>query len=245
MKPAPWALAAALAVGATPALAEVDLGAGLVGVGGGNFLSKPSDKTLPYGNTGVRVETDFYPGFAGGTFGGGVAFDLRVLPWFGVEIDLLRTTDEGTGEYSLTVPGRTLKFDLTIGQDAWHLPVLAKLAVPSPVVSPVFLLGAERVFPGEATMKVENDLGVTIPQLSAEVDGYWMITGGAGVEIALPLPVLDLRIPFSLRASWNPGVSDELEERVETDVTVPDSPIVIRSEWEYQVVATLGVSAYF
>jgi len=245
MKHETWALAAVVVLGAAPAWAELELGAGLVGVGGGNFLSKPSDRTLPVGTTGARVETSFYPGFAGSTLGGGAALDARILPWFGLEIDVLRTTDRGSGEYSLTIPGRTLKFDLTITQSAWHVPVLAKAAIPGPVVSPVFVLGPELVFPGDAAMEVENDLGATLPTLSAEVDGYWMLTFGGGLEIALPLPAIDLRIPFSLRGSWNPGVSDALEDRVETDVTVPGSPVVIRSEWEYQVVATLGVSAYF
>jgi hypothetical protein len=65
----------------------VDVGAGLMGAAGGNFISKPSDVTLqtPAG-TG---ETSLYPGFGGFTPGGGLMLDARVFGLVGLEVDVL------------------------------------------------------------------------------------------------------------------------------------------------------------
>jgi len=55
---------------------------GLLGIAGGNVISKQSDKTLTTegGNTG---ESKFYPGFGGTTLGGGLMLDLRFIKLLG------------------------------------------------------------------------------------------------------------------------------------------------------------------
>lgn len=209
----------------------VKFGAGLGGVIGGNFLDKPSDKSLGNGLTAG----DVYPGFAGMTAGGGLMLDARFINLLGIELDVFRTSDKGSGD--ITQNG--VKFHLTIGQSAWHLPVLAKVVIPSTLISPEFLIGPEFVFPGKASLTI--DPGTT--PTTATASNYTMITFGAGLEIKLPLPALDLRIPIQLRGSVNPGVSNKLVDRVTTDKAY--NVTSIKSEWKYQAVATLGVELYF
>ncbi len=239
-RPRTVAFFAALATSfiAIPAFAgPFKLGVGLGGVIGGNFLDKPSDKTLVL-PTGQKVQgADFYPGFAGMTAGGGLMLDARFINLLGVELDVFRTSDKGSGD--LTQNG--VKIHMTIGQSAWHLPLLAKLAIPAPVVSPVFFVGPEFVFPGSGTFKSDP---TSIDPPKATADNYTMITFGGGVEIKLPLPVIDLRIPIQLRGSYNPGVSSKLVDRVKTDSAVT-RVTSIQSEWKWQAAATLGAELYF
>lgn len=243
-RPRTVALLAALVASsvALPAFAKGDafkLGVGLGGVIGGNFLDKPSDKTLPLPN-GQRGETSFYPGFAGMTIGGGLMIDARFIKLLGVEADVFRTSDKGSGDLSIN----NYKFHITLGQSAWHVPILAKLVVPAPIVAPEFFVGPEFVFPGKGSLTIDKP---GLPPIGATADNYTMITFGAGLEIKLPLPVVDLRIPFQLRGGYNPGVSSKLEDR--TDTTVSSSGGVqvksIKSEWKFQAVATLGAELYF
>jgi hypothetical protein len=70
-----------------------------------------------------------------------------------------------------------------------------------------------------------------------------MFTFGAGVEIKLPVPVLDLRIPIGLRGSYAPGVSSKFSDR--TQVNVATMTAVYRSEWKFAAAATLGAALYF
>ena len=70
------------------------------------------------------------------------------------------------------------------------------------------------------------------------------------MEIKLPTPGIDLRIPVSLRGSVNPSTSDKLEDRVDAELEqignqVRVNSIVYKSEWKYQVLLTAGAAAYF
>ena len=72
--------------------------------------------------------------------------DLRLIGLLGLEVDVLRTKDKGSGEITFN---NVVKVNITLEQSAWHVPVLAKLVIPSPIVRPMFFIGPEFVFPGD------------------------------------------------------------------------------------------------
>lgn len=217
----------------------VSFGAGLLAIGGGNFISKPGDKKLEVPGFGT-AEPEFYPGFGGTTLGGGLMLDARFIDLLGLEVDVLRTTDKGSGD--ITFNG-VYKVKITLEQSAWHVPILAKIVVPGPVVRPMFFLGPELVFPSGATAEVDKPVGTA---MDAKADSYTMLTFGGGVEIKLPVPSVDLRIPVALRGSYTPSVSDKLADRIDVQWSGNTAQkITYHSEWQYQVAMTLGVAAYF
>jgi hypothetical protein len=208
----------------------MDIGLGLMGTVGGNFQNKPA-KTA---SDAPFLEN---PGFGGLTAGGGLMVDGRILDGLlGLEVDVLRTSDKGTG--TINEGGASLK--LTIGQGAWHVPILAKLTIPSAVVAPMFFLGPEFVFPSKGQVSTDPPLPPGI-NVAASADNYVVITGGGGVEIKLPLPILDLRIPIGLRFSYNPGLSSTFSDRTHLVGTT----LTYSSEWKYAVNVTAGAALYF
>ncbi len=222
----------------------VMFGVGTLGALGGNFLDKPDDTHPKYQGVSVGIET--YPGFGGVSGGGGLMLEGRFIGLLGLEIDVLRSSDHGHGD--LTINGT--KFSMTIGQSATHVPVLAKLVAPLPVLRPMVFVGPEFVFPSSAEGKVDPVV-VGFPQIAAKADRYTMVSFGLGMEFVLPVPSIDLRIPFTLRGGYNPSAGDTLDDRATHTIT-PVGPHAVRidkieykSEWRYQAHATLGVAAYF
>jgi hypothetical protein len=222
---------AALSTSGTARATEV--GVGLMGAVGGNFQDKP-DRTA--------VQPDVNPGFGGLTAGGGLMADLRFLDkgLLGLEVDVLRTTDKGTGTITFSALGASADYKLTIGQSAWHLPILAKVTIPSPIVAPMFFVGPEIVFPSDGEAKSDPAIPVT---LHAKADRYVMVTAGAGVEIKVPLPILDLRIPIGLRFSYNPSLKSSFSDR--TKISATGTEATYDSAWKFAVNATLGAALYF
>ncbi|HEX3593769.1 MAG TPA: outer membrane beta-barrel protein [Polyangiaceae bacterium] len=206
----------------------IEVGAGLMGIAGGNFQSKPDRSNL---------DPDVNPGFGGLTIGGGLMLDARFLNMIGLEVDIIRSSDHGKGTY--TINGQENK--ITIGQGAWHIPILAKLTFPSPLVAPAIFLGPEIVAPSKAGVSV--DPSVAQLGFAQTSDTYVMFTFGAGVEIKLPLPVIDLRIPIGIRGSYAPGVDSSFSKRTTLSAGAPF--VTYRSEWQYAVNATLGAAIYF
>jgi len=202
------------------------VGAGLIGAAGGNFQSKPDL---------VGAEPDVNPGFGGLTIGGGFLLDARLFNLVGLEVDIIRSSDHGTG--SVTFNG--FKNDVTIGQGAWHFPILAKVTFPSPLIAPEVFIGPEIVSPSKASVSV--DPSTFAGAFAQTADTYVMLTFGGGIEIKLPLPILDLRIPITVRGSYAPGVSSKFADRTPTVFPV----VTYRSEWQYAVNGTLGAALYF
>jgi hypothetical protein len=229
----------ALALASVPRAAHADpfqIGAGLIGVAGGNFQDKP-DRTY---------QPDVNPGFGGPTLGGGLMVDARFLDGLlGLEVDAMRTSDHGTGSLDFTNPGvGTLHTKVTIGQPAWHIPILAKITINVPIVAPAFYVGPEIVLPSKASVSV--DPSAAAPFFGQTSDTYVMVTFGVGVEIKLPLPVLDLRIPIGLRGGFAPGVSSDFNDRTNINPNPLVQPnITYHSEWKFQAAATLGAAVYF
>src|SRR5262249_15365020 len=139
--------------------------------------------------------------------------------------------------------GGRIDLQVTIGQPAWHVPILGKFAVPLGTFSPTFVLGPEIVVP----MNADATLSPAQSYLSVREtsDVYVMITAGAGVEIKAPLPKLDLRFPIGLRGSLAPGVSNDFTDRAKAITTSSLLIVTYRSEWMYAVNVTAGAALYF
>jgi hypothetical protein len=216
----------AVAFGAAPSFAgDFSFGAGLFGIVGGNFQEKPSRSGL---------EPDVNPGFGGVPGGGGLMLDGRFFKLIGLEVDVIRSSDHGTGD--VTFNGFTTH--VTIGQAAWHIPILAKVTFDMPLVAPLVFIGPEIVAPSKSS--VSTDPSLAAAGFAQTVDTYVMLTFGGGVEFKLPLPVIDLRIPLTIRGSWNPGVSDKWADR-----TTSLAPVTYKSDWQFAVNGTLGAAIYF
>jgi hypothetical protein len=199
------------------------LGVGLMAGGGGNFIPKPD----PF----VGIQPN--PGFGGTTFGGGFAVDGRILPFVGLELDIHFKSDKGTGTFN--------NVDFTIGGSSLHVPILAKFLLPSPLVAPFAILGPEYVSPNYGDAEVK---GGVVPSTAQFADSYWMFTFGLGMEIKLPLPVVDIRIPVSLRGSITPGASSDPLDR--THPPTPPSPYyTYNAEWQYAFSLNAGAQIYF
>ncbi|HEU4409743.1 MAG TPA: hypothetical protein VFS43_31105 [Polyangiaceae bacterium] len=230
------ALAAWLAAERPAAAIEpVTFGVGVLAGVGGNFLDKPGDRQ--YAGT---LDT-LYPGYAGFSAAVGASVETRLLGVVGLEIDLLTSSDYGKGD--ITFNNR--EYTVEVGQRSWHLPVLAKGVLPLPVIAPFVVFGPEFVFASDAEASV--DPSGYPAAVSAHNDGYTLLTAGLGLEIKPPIPKLDLRIPFSLRASLNPNTPDTIGGRVRygggTPLTATSADYL--SEWKYRAYAMVGVSLHF
>lgn len=217
----------AVALSAAPSYADKDwmVGGGLFGIVGGNFQEKPSR---------AGFDPDVNPGFGGVTGGFGLMVDARFFKLIGLEVDAIRSSDHGTGD--VTFNGFTTH--VTIGQAAWHIPILAKVAFDMPLVVPLVFIGPEIVAPSKSS--VSTDPSLAAAGFAQTVDTYVMLTFGGGIEIKLPIPVIDLRIPVTIRGSWNPGVSSKFSDR-----TTSLAPITYKSDWQFAVNGTLGAAIYF
>ena len=208
---------------------KLELGASVMGYVGGSFLTEPSDKSVAEGIPQEYV----YPGFAGVGGGGGVGLQLAYEGWLGLVVDVLYTSDKGRG----TISG----VDVTIGQMALHVPVMARLAIPSEHFRPFIQVGPEFVFPGEAEADYDQDR--VRGSAKANASSYMSVAFGVGCEFMLPIEGVDLRVPFALRGNINPSTPDTARDRM--TISESQQQMDMNSEWEYQAGISLGLSYYF
>lgn len=230
-----------LAVSSAHAFDVVSLGVGFQGVIGGNFLDKPDNKiyNLPDGRSGPM--TPSYPGFGGFSYGGGLAFDVRFLEIVGLEVDVIRSSDKAHADVDFGNGART--YTVNVGQAAWHVPVLLKGVLPLPVLSPFVLVGPEFVMPGTPVNETPAEYPAGYVKSSAS--SYKMWTFGLGAEASIP-GLSALRIPFSIRGSYNPSTGNSVNDRARWDVTgnkVNGTTYI--TEWKFRPEITLGVSYFF
>lgn len=241
------ALGCLLASGDALAASPVKVGIGPIIGFGGNFLDKPDDKTYPLPD-GTRTEkvTPSYPGFGGTTFAYGLAFDLQLkVPGvlLAIEMDWMPSqTNKGKADldlYSNGVKAQTINVE--IEHTATHLPVMIKGGLDSPLFSPYLLVGAEFVRASDAKATVTPASNSST--FGAKTDNYTYLLAGLGFQIKLPIPGIDIRIPFSLRASIHTGDTEKLEDRATYDFKA--NTITYDTRWKYQALATLGAQIYF
>jgi hypothetical protein len=222
-------------------------GVGFIGQFGGNFLDKPDDQTVN-GNPNVDPE---YPGFAGFTTGFGPVIEFRFLGYAGIELDILVQTDTGSAELEFTETIGTQinrgKHTVEITQDAVHVPLLFKGALPGRIVTPMLFLGPEFVVPSESSVEIIDKEGTQPNRKYATLtpDTYIGFTFGLGMEFNLPIPYVDIRIPLQLRGNVNPGVSNERDGREQqgTNGGVPE--VSYSTEWKFQAVFNIGAAVHF
>ncbi len=219
---------------------------GFLGQAGGTFLDKPSDQLV----NGAVPEPE-YPGFAGLTTGIGPTFEVRFLGYAGIEVDVLVQSDSGSADLTVrqTFMGNQTRGDFTveIQQDAIHVPLLFKGALPGRIVTPVLFLGPEFIFPSSASGQIT---GGTVPDFHDVIysamtpDSYTAFIFGLGLEFNLPIPYVDVRIPFNLRGTVNPGVSDK---RIERERRTGSNPLTVEfsTEWKFQAVGNIGLAVHF
>ncbi|MBI5532732.1 MAG: hypothetical protein HY898_08465 [Deltaproteobacteria bacterium] len=215
---------------------KLSFGVGLLAFVGAGFIDKPSNRDATKG--GGPAHDDFYPGFGGGTYGGGLMLEGRFLGIVGLEMDIFRSSDRGRGD--VTVNG--VKSTIELGQSAWHIPLLVKATISiSPYVRPCIFAGPELVFPGDASASASPNVAAPVgPTPTATVDNYTMITGGLGFEFRLPIKDVDVRIPLSFRGSYH-SLGSTVGDRIHYTAT----GWVIDTTWKYQTQATLGASYFF
>ena len=225
-----------------PAERPFELGVSLYGLVMGSFLDEPQtkDKVITL-DDGRRAQV-LYPGFAG--VGGGAGLSL-VGMWRGIvglELGVYNSVDHGTGEIN--------NVEFTIGQSAWHIPLMLRVAVPAESVRPFLSLGIDFVLPGEAEV-TDVELPALADRLGAEADSYVAWTMGFGFEFRLPTEQ-DLRIPLAFRWNYH-SVGDTAEDRLgpfdcgtaDLDFCANPKQQVFKTEWQHQVVASLGFGWYF
>ena len=248
-------LAATALADPAAAFENVELGVGVVAQLGATFIDSPSDQTAADGN----VPRPEYPGFAGPTTGLGAMIDLRFFDYVGVELDILRQSESGTATMTVTdmTDGSQTSFEIEIGHTAWHLPLLLKASVPTLYVRPHLVLGPEFVIPDDADYS--EGTNTSTATFNAVSESYTLFTIGLGMEIELPAPapLEGVRIPFSLRGSVYPGISDLRRERSATLTVGEPDPMApgaypypleneeYRTTFQYQVVANFGLSLHF
>ena len=215
---------------------------GFLGQAGAVFLDKPNDQTI----NGGQPEPE-YPGYAGLSTGIGPTFEVRFLGYVGIELDLMFQSDEGSADLTVRQNNNRSDFTTEIGQSALHMPLLIKGALPGKIITPVVFLGPEFVFPSEVRDEIIEG---TIPGFhnvqyrAADPGGYTAFMFGLGLEFNLNIPYVDVRIPFNLRGTYNPGVSDK---RAERETRTGNNPVIVetRTEFQFQAVANLGLSVHF
>ncbi len=234
------------------AFEHVEVGVGILGQAGANFLDKPDDQTIMVNGKSVDLSPE-YPGFAGFTGGVGGMLDVRIMKYIGIEFDVMHQWDYGTAELKLTnnSTNQTTRYNIEIGNTALHMPLLLKGVLPGEVAQPMLFVGPEFVVPvGEPRAEIVKQTGnVSVgTQYSAVKDSYINVMFGLGMEFVLPIESDDIsiRIPLTLRGSVNPGVSGKRTDRA--NYTVSGNKITnveYHTEWKFQAVANMGISAHF
>ena len=225
-------VAAAVLLAWAPAHAQwheqLDIGVQAQGYFGGNFLSEPDDKIL---EDNGKLYQGIYPGFGGTGLGGGVAVDVRYAGIIGVELGVLFTEEEAKGEIN--------DLNLTLSHSATHVPILLKVAAPTELVRPYAMIGWQFSFISNS--KADFELPGNLVQ--AKDEDYSGLAFGFGLEVALPIDGVDLRIPISVRGMWNTSITDKAADRTEYDAA--KDQITYSTAFEYHAGGTLGLAWYF
>ncbi len=209
-----------------------ELGVGFLGQVGGSFSSDLNTKDEITEINGRPVQI-LYPGFAGVGGGGGLSLAASWRGILALELDVIYARDNGKGD----IDGQ----EISLAQWALHLPVLFRLQLPAGMVRPFLMVGPDFVIPGD----VEAESDFVAPVITGTADPYVALAFGLGFEFLLPVENADLRIPFTLRGTYNPGLGDTIDDRADIDCVGNACAVAIKSEWQWQAAVTLGLAYYF
>lgn len=252
----------------------VKIGVGLQGGIGGAASTGlgPADVLMPPSGFGPDTLAKAGPSF-GGPFGGiGAMAEVRFIKMLGIEVDYFRTLVTAKGDVPLGAafpnPTGGQLPTVSLGFEQWQhqIAILGKFALPSPIIAPFIAVGPEFVFPDGPSITVKPVVpGIDI---KAHASGYTMLTGVLGIELKLPIPKIDIRIPVAARFSYNlsspdnPAVCGSLNGMA-LDPTVPAGgncrlsfkgtlnattqslEIDYRTEWKYMIGGQVGLAVYF
>lgn len=220
---------------------EWEVGISVLGFVNGSFMTELSDsdklRTTP--NGGKRLT--LYPGFGGVGGGGGLTVSGMWRGIVGLELGFFYSLDQGSGDLTLGAA----KIDFTLSQEAFHLPIVLKVAAPVKPVRPFVFFGPEFVFPGEPDAETDSGLIQLVEPIAATADNYLTLAFGLGFEFMLPVEGADVRIPLVLRGAWNPSAGDTIDDRIDVDGCGADDICTFKTEWEWQTEVALGVAYYF
>jgi len=226
-------------------------GVGIQGQVGVAILDKPDNQNI--GGVSYTQNSD-YPGFVGVAAAVGPVFDFRFFGYGGIEVAFLFGSASGSAELehtdNSTSPPTETKYNIEIGQSETHIPLLFKGAIPSQWATPFIFIGPEFVLAsdGACTGECENNPGLT--DYDAEAESYTALAFGLGIEINLPIPKADIRLPVSLRGNVNPSVSSERDDRATHQTgTVGGVPNLSRetfnTAWKFGAHGSFGLSWHF
>jgi hypothetical protein len=229
----------------------VTVGGGVLGWTGANFLDEPGDQSIP-GVPADDLSNAKYAGFAGTTLGFGFFTELRFFKYVGVELEVIPTHDKGSASMTESTNGtKTAEYKVRIWSDAMHVPLLLKGVLPGELVSGNIFLGPEFVIPEKLvdsgpSSGIEVQSGATSAQYFASGSTYTMFTFGLGLEINLPIPGVDIRLPLAIRGGYNPGVSDTRTDRATYVVQSGKvTETTTKTEWKWEALGTFGAGVHF
>jgi hypothetical protein len=233
----------------------------------------PQDVLMPPSGFGADTLAKAGPSF-GGPYGGiGAMAELRLIKMLGIEVDYTRTLITASGDVPLgaAFPNPTggmglPSVNLAFNQWQHQIAILGKFALPSPLVAPFIAVGPEFAFPDSPDITIKPSVpGITI---TAHAGGYTMLTGVIGVELKLPIPKIDIRIPVGARLSYNLSSPDnpavcgdingmQLDPKIPTggncrlhftgtlNASTQSLTIDYRTEWKYMIGGQAGIAVYF
>ena len=119
-------------------------------------------------------------------FGGGLVFDIDIMPTIGAEVDV----QYAMYKYSSSIDegGTTYDFSNTINNLV--VPVLFKYTMAMPAVSPYFVLGPSLIYGMSGTYKVTGhgvDISEDVPDSLLETD--FGIQVGVGADLGMVAPI--------------------------------------------------------
>lgn len=216
-------------------ITRVKVGVGAIFQAGGAFMDQPSHR-----EQAGAAELLPFSAMGGLAPGIGASVDVRFFDIVGVEIDVLRSRDTAWSHYG--VDGVDVPF--RVSQPAWHVPILFKLHAPGPLLRPNIQLGAQVVLPIDTDLVVEGELPF---ELDAGAGAYSVWMAGLGLEVKLPIPGADIRIPLALRAGFNTPFSENATERAlyALDADGYVRSMELETAWSYHAALTVGLTWYW
>ena len=238
----------------------VKVGGGVLGWVGANFIDKPDDQGIVTldGQALTAEGRPDYPGFSGVTRGFGFFTEVRFVKYVGLELEVIGTRDSGTADLKVTQSSggnlQSWEYKAKISSDAVHVPLLLKGVLPGELVSGNIFLGPEFVIPeklGTAGPAIESDDQHRIPGAPSNLiygatgKTYTMFTFGLGLEINLPIPGVDIRLPLAIRGGYNPGISSSRTDRADYSITGGTLLEEYKTQWKWEALGTFGVGVHF